>query len=63
MNKEYWKAILMRAWHAVWETAAAISSVPKHTAFMLTDDGYVLESRCFRHEQEVTNERKINRNI
>ena len=23
MNKEYWKAILMRAWHAVWETAAA----------------------------------------
>lgn len=23
MNKDYWKAILMRAWHAVWETAAA----------------------------------------
>lgn len=23
MNKEYWKAILMRAWHAVWETAGA----------------------------------------
>ncbi len=22
-DKEYWKAILMRAWHAVWETAAA----------------------------------------
>ena len=23
MNKEYWDAILMRAWHAVWETAGA----------------------------------------
>lgn len=23
MNKEYWNAILMRAWHAVWETAGA----------------------------------------
>ena len=23
MNKEYWKAILMRAWHAIWETAGA----------------------------------------
>lgn len=23
MNKEYWRPILIRAWHAVWETAAA----------------------------------------
>lgn len=23
MSKDYWKKILMRAWHAVWETAAA----------------------------------------
>lgn len=23
MNKDYWKKILMRAWHAVWETASA----------------------------------------
>lgn len=23
MNNQYWKAILIRAWHAVWETAAA----------------------------------------
>lgn len=23
MNKEYWRLILIRAWHAVWETAAA----------------------------------------
>lgn len=23
MNKDYWKKILIRAWHAVWETAAA----------------------------------------
>ena len=23
MTKDYWKKILIRAWHAVWETAAA----------------------------------------
>lgn len=23
MDKKYWNAVLMRAWHAVWETAAA----------------------------------------
>lgn len=23
MNKQFWKAVLMRAWHAVWETASA----------------------------------------
>ena len=23
MNKDYWKKILIRAWHAVWETASA----------------------------------------
>ena len=23
MSKDYWKKILIRAWHAIWETAAA----------------------------------------
>ena len=30
--------------------SAAVSSLPKHTAFMLTDEGYVLKSECYRHE-------------
>ena len=33
-------------------SAAAISSVPIHTAFLLTDDGYAISSECFRHEVE-----------
>lgn len=32
---------------------AATSSVPVHTAFILTDDGYVIQSECFKHELEV----------
>ena len=39
---------------------AAVSDLPKHTAFILTDDGYVIESRCYKHEvaepEEETNE-------
>lgn len=36
--------------------SAAISDVPKHTAFILTDDGMVKESKCFTHKQEVIDE-------
>ena len=32
--------------------SAAISSIPRHTAFILTDDGYVIQSECFKHEVE-----------
>ena len=32
--------------------AAAISSLPKHTAFLVRDDGYLVESECFRHDIE-----------
>jgi len=49
-------------YHAIL-SAAAVSSIPKHTAFMLTDDGYVLESRCFKHEQEVADEGQTEGNI
>ena len=31
-------------------SSAAVSSLPVHTAFMLTDGGQVLKSECFRHE-------------
>lgn len=30
--------------------SAAISTLPKHTAFMLTDDGYVIKSECYKHD-------------
>lgn len=43
-------------YHAVL-SAGAVSKVPIHTAFMLTDDGYVVKSECYRHEEsEVQNE-------
>lgn len=44
-------------YHAVL-SSAAVSKLPIHTAFMLTDDGYVIKSECFRHEveAEATNE-------
>jgi hypothetical protein len=29
---------------------AALSSVYQHTAFLLTDDGYVIMSKSYRHE-------------
>ena len=36
--------------------AAAISNLPKHTAFMLTNDGSVMRRECYEHEQEEPNE-------
>ena len=30
--------------------AAAISTLPKHCAFMFTDDGYLYKSECYRHD-------------
>lgn len=42
-------------YHAVL-SAAAISSVPVHTAFLLTDEGMLYSSECFKHEVEPTPE-------
>lgn len=36
--------------------AAAVSTVPLHTAFMLTDEGYTIKSECYRHEHEENNQ-------
>ena len=36
--------------------AAAISQLPLHCAFMLTDEGYTIKSEVYRHEQEVESE-------
>ena len=37
-------------------SSAAVSKLPKHAAFLLTDDAIVIESRVYYHEQEVENE-------
>ena len=37
-------------------SAAAISSVPRHTAFLVVDDGRVLQSESFKHELEVSDD-------
>lgn len=31
--------------------AAAVSQLPLHCAFMLTDEGYTIKSECYRHDQ------------
>ena len=41
------------SYHAIL-SSAAVSQVRKHSAFMLTDDGRVIKSECYRHE--ATNE-------
>lgn len=38
-------------YHAIL-SAAAVSSLPVHTAFMLTDTGRTIKSECFKHETE-----------
>lgn len=35
-------------------SAAAVSEIPVHTAFLLTDEGMFLNSECFKHEVEAT---------
>lgn len=30
-------------------SSAAISELPLHCAFMLTDEGYTIKSECYRH--------------
>lgn len=37
-------------------TSAAISSVEAHTAMMLTEDGKMVRSECYRHQQETVEE-------
>lgn len=29
---------------------AAVGTLPKHAAVLMTNEGYVLESRCYEHE-------------
>jgi len=36
--------------------SAAISQLPLHCAFMLTDEGYTIKSEVYKHEQEVPEE-------
>ncbi len=38
-------------YHAVL-SAAAVSSLPIHTCFMLTPDGYLIKSESYKHEVE-----------
>lgn len=38
-------------YHAVL-SSASVSALPIHTCFMLTDDGYVVKSECYKHEVE-----------
>lgn len=45
-------------YHAIL-SSASVSALPRHTAFMLTDDGYVIKSESYTHiveESEVQNE-------
>lgn len=38
-------------------SAAAVSQIPVHTAVLMTDEGFTLESKCYEHEvQPVTAE-------
>lgn len=39
------------AYYAVL-SAAAISNLPRHTVYLLTDNGVIMQSRCY--EKEVT---------
>ena len=39
--------------HAVL-AAAAVSQVPEHSALLMTSDGQVLRSECYRHGGEKT---------
>ena len=32
--------------------AGAVSNVYKHSAFILSDDGWTTKSECYKHEQE-----------
>ena len=36
--------------------AAAISQLPLHCAFMLTDEGYTIKSEVYRHDVVTSNE-------
>ena len=34
--------------------AAAVSNLAVHTAYLCTDDGRVIESRCYKHEKKTS---------
>lgn len=36
--------------------AAAVSNLPRHSAFMLSDEGYIIKSECYTHEVEEAEE-------
>ena len=33
--------------------SAAISAVPIHSAMLMTDEGFLLESKCYKHEAQA----------
>lgn len=37
-------------------SSAAVSKLPKHSAVMLTDDGYYIKSESFTHAQEASDD-------
>ena len=41
-------------------SSAAVSKLPRHTAFMLTDDGFVIKSESYNHETEPEPEEASN---
>lgn len=36
--------------------SAAVSNLPRHSAFMLSDEGYIIKSECYTHEVEESEE-------
>ena len=34
--------------------SAAVSSLPIHNAFLITNEGYTIKSETYRHEQAIT---------
>ena len=32
--------------------SAAVSNLPLHSVFMLSNEGYIIKSECYTHEQE-----------
>lgn len=49
------KSVAESKYHTILASAAT-STLPRHTAFMLTDDGYVVKSECYKHEVEPESE-------
>lgn len=42
-------------YHAIL-SAAAVSTLPVHSALLFTDEGFALESKCYKHPKEPETE-------